>query len=1265
MEEEDEAEVFESWLRAAARVSDHVQRTPNLGSELLGRFVVKRRLGAGGMGIVFAAFDRVRNAHVALKMLSRADASSTYRLKKEFRALADVIHPNLIRLHELFVTEEQSFFTMDLLEGRTLLDHIGGAPADARAHVLRSAFQELAIGVDAIHRAGKLHRDLKPSNVLVTTEGRVVILDFGLADDAIHQGQQTIEDGVLGTPAYMAPEQARAEPATVASDWYAIGVMLYEALTGQVPFEGSVYEILAAKQTNEPPVPIAHASAAIPADLGGLCQELMRLEPSERPSADRVLATLGPAGVQVRSRASVTKTVFVGRAGEMRALRDAVAATDNGKPGVIYLHGVSGVGKTALIDAFVRDLKAQSRALVLRGRCYERESLPFKALDTLIDDLSRHLRSISDLEVARVTPRHVHALLRVFPVLERVGQLATAVARTALPENPLEVRRRAFAALSQLLGNLADARQLVLIIDDLQWADDDSALLLCDLLRPPNSPALLFLGCYRSDEVERRRPLQTLLTLRAGDSGVDTQDLPLGPLSDEESRQLVSALLADDRETRPVAIHDAHGNPFFLTELVRFVQLERQAAPASAREVVLTVEQMLDARRRRLPTEAQRLLEFACVAGRPTAVTTFAAALAGRVDVRLTADLLRGAGLLRAAGDPTAELVAPYHDRIREAVLSGLGAGARAGCHLELANAIESSEQPDLDALLEHLVAARESSRASLLAGRMAVLAESSFAFERAAELYSVALSHYSVDEPASRRRIELLLARANALRVCFLKEGTRPDPSVTLIELYTQGAGNESYRSFAEAGVRAHALEDAALMAQAALQSDWERRNLPYMSRHRDFREASRETLLSWALQAARGEDSARHVSLLSEMAIVLRVSPDYGRAEQCCREAAAMADRLGDPVARLEALRARTHLSQVVDTPPKQSLALATTLLSSAQSAGSMTYQADAHFLRLFALTELGEFSEATSEAEAVGDLLSSEAWTDRHGSISSDRVVWSISLVWKAMRLAMQGHFEDAQRLIRSGPFFAPPNAATLTLNAISMLRGRTQKLANAFEAFIETEGYRRDDLQVFADLESHLRAVSEPPAKGEFPQMDVTLRSMLASMHVDNGRGLQARAQFERLAAQNFQDLPREFSWLSAMNGIVKTCVYLNDKDRAERLYPMLGPFEDRMIVLSQYNFCFGSFARCLGELATMLGLWSEATRHFEYALRRNTDIGARPFVAMTQAGLARMLLMRGAAADKAAAQALLAQSSGIARELGMAPLEREIAQLRAQ
>jgi serine/threonine protein kinase len=177
-------------------------------TEFLGttRYQPRRRLGAGGMGIVYEVFDRERGENVALKTLSRVDPSGIYDLKKEFRSLADVRHPNVVTLYEMVNDDDRWFFTMELVHGMPFTEHVArevrarptraaeprlgpsitetrldarqGRPFDERR--LRAALAQLVLGVSAIHAAGRLHRDLKPSNVLVTSEGRVVVLDFGL-----------------------------------------------------------------------------------------------------------------------------------------------------------------------------------------------------------------------------------------------------------------------------------------------------------------------------------------------------------------------------------------------------------------------------------------------------------------------------------------------------------------------------------------------------------------------------------------------------------------------------------------------------------------------------------------------------------------------------------------------------------------------------------------------------------------------------------------------------------------------------------------------------------------------------------------------------------------------------------------------------------------------------------------------------------------------------------------------------------------------------
>ena len=388
-----------------------------------GRFVIERRLGTGGMGSVYAAYDQERAQHVALKTLhQRRDGEAFYAFKREFRTLADVAHPNLVSLYELFADDRQCFFTMELVDGVDFLTHVRPESTGLDPERLTEALRQLADGVRALHAAGKLHRDLKPSNVLVTFEGRIVLLDFGMALDYQQRFEpESFETGFAGTLAYMAPEQANGETSTPATDWYAFGSMLFEALTGRVPFEGSLVQILNRKLRGEAPDPLELGADEGP--LTDLCRRLLLRPPDARPSAHEVwsllqgdsaqeadaspdapgsLPALDPAdpGQASGSLDALSQELgpwtptLVGRDAELASLEAAWARTRQGRSAVVYVHGTSGMGKTALVDTFLHGLRERlarsgEQPKILAGRCYEHERVPYKALDGVVDSLSR------------------------------------------------------------------------------------------------------------------------------------------------------------------------------------------------------------------------------------------------------------------------------------------------------------------------------------------------------------------------------------------------------------------------------------------------------------------------------------------------------------------------------------------------------------------------------------------------------------------------------------------------------------------------------------------------------------------------------------------------------------------------------------------------------------------------------------------------------------------------------------------------------------
>ena len=220
---------------------------PRMAADRLGDYRLIRELGRGGMGIVHEAVHLPSGHRVALKLLPQVDGTRLYRFKREFRSASGLSHPNLIGLHNLEADGDQWFFTMDLIEGEDFLQHVrpSGRLDEPR---LRSTLAQVVLGVMALHARQIIHRDLKPSNVMVARNGRAVLLDFGLVLELDREAAaRSLEGGLAGTPAYMAPEQVNGGAVTSACDWYAVGVMLYEALSGRRPFSGGVVEILQAK----------------------------------------------------------------------------------------------------------------------------------------------------------------------------------------------------------------------------------------------------------------------------------------------------------------------------------------------------------------------------------------------------------------------------------------------------------------------------------------------------------------------------------------------------------------------------------------------------------------------------------------------------------------------------------------------------------------------------------------------------------------------------------------------------------------------------------------------------------------------------------------------------------------------------------------------------------------------------------------------------------------------------------------------------------
>ncbi len=729
------------------------------------RFTVLRRLGAGGMGVVYAAHDAARNEAVALKTLRRGRPADVSRLKREFRSLADVAHQNLVCLYELVAEQDTCFFTMELVDGLGVADYVrmraaamgmsGAKGQRADAGHVRNVLRQLVAGVSALHDKGKLHRDIKPSNVLVTADGRVVILDFGVTSDTLPDADAA-DDRMAGTPAYLAPEQHAGADASEASDWYAVGVTLYEALTGRLPFDGSWHELGVRKRRSDPPPP-ASIELGIPGDLNEICVGLLCRDPGRRLSGRDALDTLADRGAlpppMPRYEPRRPKPSFIGRARQLAVLTESFAAVSGGGAAVVCVHGPSGIGKSALVQRFLEQVPGDE-AVVLRGRCYEHESVPYKALDGVMDSLSQYLGRLRRTEAATLVPSDALALSRLFPVLLRVEAVATLPRLAPEILDPLVVRRRAFSSLRELLTRMANRRPLVLSIDDLHWADADSALLLEELLRPPEPPSLLMVVCFRTEEIASKPFLKRLLE-RAGSNGF--QALPVDPMTDDEARALIASLMPVDsrvgQEGTLEIVREAGGSPFLLDQMARSVVIDE-----SGRDRLATFVEMLDGRVSALPPGAQRFLATLAICGRPVAPDLVYEACGLTGDERPLVALLRSDRLLRSSG--SAQRVEIYHDRIREKLAALVSPGDQRRMHGLMARALVARRADDPEALYSHYRGAGDHGEASTQAALAARKADASLAFDRAASFYRSALEL----APESAVRFEWMQGLAESL---------------------------------------------------------------------------------------------------------------------------------------------------------------------------------------------------------------------------------------------------------------------------------------------------------------------------------------------------------------------------------------------------------------------------------------------------------------------------------------------------------------------
>ena len=543
----------------------------------LGDYELVRSLGRGGGGIVYEARCRASGDRVAVKTISGRSSAAAKFVRREIRALHRINHPGVVRILAEGTSGGMPFYVMNLIEGDTLAERFAGDRFPVRDEEMLTILRRIASTLAFIHGQGIVHGDLTPRNIVLRGRDWPVLVDFGLtAQFPAALGRDVIEIGgrILGTPAYMAPEQIRGELVDARADLYALGCILYEWLTGRPPFSASSPDRLLRHHLETLPAP-PMLRPGIPAKLGELTLRLLAKAPGDRVGyASEVSTALGELGAtdwedapSYAPHGYVYRPRFVGRGDCLATLDDLVRRCIAGQGNRLFIGGDSGSGKTRLLA----EAATRARRLRLRIAVAEELSNPMSGSGVITASPLYALRPLlrEIYEECLLDPARPEQLRRACSaVLSECEGAAEEQTHADIDRIPLAgdaARARLFLRLRQILQRLADDGPLLLVIDDLQWADD----LTLEFLR--SVPAsffeqlpVLLICTYRREEITP--PLRKLLECSSSHS------LTLGRL-DEDS---VVAMACDMLGMRSMPAkftellaRQSGGNPFLVGEYLR------------------------------------------------------------------------------------------------------------------------------------------------------------------------------------------------------------------------------------------------------------------------------------------------------------------------------------------------------------------------------------------------------------------------------------------------------------------------------------------------------------------------------------------------------------------------------------------------------------------------------------------------------------------------------------------------------------------------
>ncbi len=920
--------------------------------------------------------------------------------------------------------------------------------------------------------------------------------------------------------------------------------------------------------------------------LKGFSDPVGAVEVTWAPVPERV-AALGNA-----DRASP----FVGRERELKRLIESLERASAGDREVVLIGGEAGVGKTRLAAEFSRVAREQG-ALLLYGRC---SPDPLVAYEPFVEAFTADgVKSFNELRA----------------LASRVRGGREAGEPGAAESEEFSERYWLFEEVVAAISGAAAARPVVLVVDDLHWADRPTLLLFRHLGRSMSVPRLVLLGAFREGDPEFDLSRRGVLADLHREGAV--QRMTLEGLEEDAVARLVANRQGDDINAADAAalarslFQHTEGNPFFIEELLQhFDDLGLTAPvagiedPFSTVDVPEGVKEVIRSRLSHLDDLTWRVLTAGSVLG--PAFTIGAVSATSGLDEDDVVEALEHALAARILVDnrATPDVVTFSHALVRETLYQDMSAARRVRLHERAGAALEPLATGEQFAEVAHhfLMAATpgRADKAVTYGVRAAEWARSQLAYESAVELYERVLEILGPADVASEERCRLLLKLGNARHQAGDHPGARA--------------------AFEEAADVARTQNWGAALAEAAAGfADWR----GFFTDPGPARE-----LLEEAVAALPESEGRLRAQVLAELAYEYSMSGSPDRGEQVSQEAVATARQVGDHDLLARALRSR-HLALMPTVDLGERAAIAEEILELARTSGDRVSAFYGRVDRIIDRLEAGDVAGADEDIAQCAVLAE---------ELRANLPRWFTG-AWMVMRALLDGRLDEAERM---------------SLKALSL--GRELAVGGALEAFGNWVFYLRREQGRIEELEGpSLELVDRHPT---FPGF----RAGLVFLYASIGRTSDAEAHLDRLDPLLFEPEAHDSTLIQTLVWLADSCALLQDRRRGERVAHHLLPFAGRNAVLGPGILCSGSTSRPLARLAALSDRTDGAARLFEDAITLNQSMGARPWLARTQHEYASFLLTRGDAGDRARAADLLDAAHITADELGMTALQSDLKQV---